>query len=216
MLTPDDPRHGTNAGYIAGCRCEPCGTASFRYTKQLKYDKAHGIARTVPAWRGLRRLQALQALGWSRQAVAEKLGMHKAQVYALDANTHMFRSTFDALDKVYRELAMTPPPTDTPRQRGGVQKTKNHAQRKGYAPPLAWDDIDDQRERPKRVVHAPRGGRILDPIAVERLLAGDTVRSTSEERAEAMRRWIANGGSERSFCAMHGWKEGRYKVDANA
>lgn len=33
-LRPDDPRHGTNAGYVAGCRCEYCCDGRYREGKE--------------------------------------------------------------------------------------------------------------------------------------------------------------------------------------
>ena len=47
-------------------------------------------------------------------------------------------------------------------------------------------------------------------MTVERLLDGQRVPSTVAEKHEAMAQWLAAGRSERSLCALHGWKEGRY------
>lgn len=32
-MNADDPRHGTYAGYVRGCRCDPCRKANATYTK---------------------------------------------------------------------------------------------------------------------------------------------------------------------------------------
>ena len=119
------------------------------------------------------------------------------------------------IDAAYRRLCMTLPPEDTPGQRSGAQRTRNHARRNGFLPPLMWDDIDDPDERPTAVTELhPRSAAFhtqpVDEIVVDRLMAGDAVPSTKAEREEAVRRWVAAGGSERSLCQMHDWKPGRY------
>lgn len=43
-MTPDDPRHGTHAGYKAGCRsCEPCKAANAAYQRERARRKREGI-----------------------------------------------------------------------------------------------------------------------------------------------------------------------------
>ncbi len=47
-------------------------------------------------------------------------------------------------------------------------------------------------------------------MIVDRLLAGEHLKSNRAEKEEAMRRWLANGGSEAELCRIHGWKTDRY------
>lgn len=44
-MTPDDPRHGTLSGYVAGCRDECCTTAQRIYKRQL--TERHRQSRPV-------------------------------------------------------------------------------------------------------------------------------------------------------------------------
>lgn len=57
---------------------------------------------------------------------------------------------------------------------------------------------------------------VVHPSTVERLLAGDRIESTRAEKVEAMRRWLANGGSQRELCRIHGWAENRYVTKREA
>jgi hypothetical protein len=66
----------------------------------------------------------------------------------LISSTWIPRGRFNTLDRVYDELSMRIPSTDTPSARMSVAKTLAFARRNGYVPPLAWDDIDDVAEVP--------------------------------------------------------------------
>jgi len=47
MLAPDDPRHGTNNGYVNhGCRCEPCHEANKAYQRSRNHLKNEWRWRT--------------------------------------------------------------------------------------------------------------------------------------------------------------------------
>lgn len=148
MIAADDPRHGEHAGHIAGCRDRCCGDAKLAYDKRRRFEAHRGIQRKVPSWRVLRRVRALQALGWSVPKIAETSGLYPQQVYDIDRYVGCYRSTFEAIDKAFRQLSMQLPPTDTTGQRISVTRAQRHAERKGWLPPLAWDDMDDPNERP--------------------------------------------------------------------
>lgn len=45
-MTPDDPRHGTRAGYLAGCRSENCTRAHTRWMKAYKLAAERNGGRT--------------------------------------------------------------------------------------------------------------------------------------------------------------------------
>lgn len=88
-----------------------------------------------------RRLQALTAIGYSLADLAEMLAMPLEHVRALSgARAHRISpDTARAVAELYERLCMTPvggPDADLARR---------YARRRGWVPPLAWDDIDDDR-----------------------------------------------------------------------
>ena len=206
-MTPDDPRHGTVAGHIAhqrdgGDYCLPCITAKARYDKQRVWDALNGRSYTVPSLGARRRIQALRAVGWSRERIAREAGWATSGSlrYVTRSDT-MTRATHDRIAEVYERLCMQTPPDPQ-----GAARARTWATRLGLAPPLAWDDIDDPDATPNL------GGidDDIDPVVVDRLYAGQRVTSTRAEKVEALRRWMDSGRSQRSFCQMHGWAENRY------
>lgn len=139
-MLPDDPRHGTTAGYSAGCRNDCCRAANTRYDKGRRLDALRGTPRTTDSSGTRRRVQALHCMGWSLQMIADRAGYNSPQ--ALNQVTQRDRvttATAARIASVYDDLCMTPGPSRASRQR---------AQRMGYLPPLAWDDIDNPDEQP--------------------------------------------------------------------
>lgn len=115
---------------------------------------------SLPAGTGInavgatRRLRALVAIGYTQSDLCRRLGW-------LDSNgTRLFtgkavtirKITADKVTALYDELAMRP---------GSSQRARNHAVRRGWVPPLAWDDdlIDD-----------PNGQPDLGPVARRRTI----------------------------------------------
>lgn len=191
MIAADDPRHGQHAGRIAGCREACCLEASYRYEKQRRLHIARtGSGYAVPAWRARRRLQALQALGWSLPVVAEHVGCDYRDLYHIAHQETVTRARFESIDATFAKLCMTLPTAETVAQRVSVSKTRAHAARKGFVPPLAWTDIDDPAEQPRGHVQARARKTDLDPVVVDRILAGDaSLAATRAERLEVIRRW---------------------------
>jgi hypothetical protein len=99
----------------------------------------------VPAFRVQRRLQALQAIGWSLVAIAERTGWSTQNLNGLMSpwreRDEVTRETFDLIDAAYRSMAMRPPTESK-----WTKATRTRAARKGWVSPLAWDDIDDPNE----------------------------------------------------------------------
>lgn len=98
-----------------------------------------------------RRLQALQRLGYSSPRICAEIGMTLNGIKPLRDGTatgpinHEHR---DAIVDLYNRWHMTNPATDTTNQRKSVTRARNHAEAMGWMPPLAWDDIDDETQRP--------------------------------------------------------------------
>ena len=148
-MTPDDSRHGTEAGcrehYRHGEKpCDPCREAHRRRNIMRRL-----YPHKCPALGSQRRVQALQAIGYSRLRVARELGYsdNGSIAYLMRADA-MLTSTAERIADVYDRLCMTIP------DGAGATRARTWAQRHGYAPPLAWDNPDTDP--------APRGIRTTD------------------------------------------------------
>lgn len=200
MIAPDDPRHGLPRGYFAGCREACCRKARSRYEKGSRLDRLSGRGRAIPALGYQRRIQALARMGWSFQDIADEAGWgHRNRVRYIvvgqkgKPTRYLERATARVIGEVFERLCMKVP--DGPY----AGRTRAWAEGKGWAPPLAWDDIDDPNARPHGTAHK-RHLTDLDPVAVERAMAGDRIDLTKAERLEVVARLRAMGRS-------HGWIE---------
>lgn len=142
-MSPDDPRHGSYAGAVQHWLtpeplCHPCWVASTRYRKARKLERLAGQSRSVPALGVVRRVEALLALGWSWTAVADAAGMSVNALRSVKyhGSQTVRATTFEAVDAAYSQLSMILPQGRYP------DRQRRWAARQGYAPPLAWDDID--------------------------------------------------------------------------
>lgn len=265
-MNPDDPRHATYAGYIAGCRCQPCSRAKrLADTERITYRLHHGTCRAtradVEAF-----LDPWLRMGISRSTIAQAVGLNPV---ATNNDGPVNRSTWARLRtftenllpdtaKVYADLTRTRIYSlmaaghqlkDMPINSGGKWRqrehltvgqarairthfeahqldvgpalhTANRAKNAGHVPPLAWDDPGTlawpngtPRRLPGLVSKWTPRDHDIDELAVQRVLDGEVLPLTKPERDEAMRRWVANGGSRRALCTRMGWKEGRYGTD---
>ena len=119
------------------------GFCRSHYAVQRKYD--YNLKRWARAGSvGIsRRLRALVAIGYSSAQLSDMVGIHPSYVSKLMNNTRP-RVNADTANRVYSlydRLCMTPGPS---------QAARDRAHRKGWMPPLAWDDetIDDPEARP--------------------------------------------------------------------
>lgn len=84
----------------------------------------------------IRRLQALACIGWSLNEQARRVGILVTNYSTLQRRPRVAAATARAVRSLYEELSMTPPPAGQP----GVTRARNEAARKGWLPPLEWDD----------------------------------------------------------------------------
>lgn len=216
-MNADDPRHGTTRGYHAGCRDACCKWAIARDEKARRLDAQRG-GRAIPAFGVQRRIQALMRLGWTAHEIAKSAGWTNRNDVLRILNgqkgkppRYVLRQTAYTLCRVFEDMCMTPPPPNTYRQRN-----VNQAVAKGYAPTLAWDNIDDPNETPDLTPYESTRDDEYDEAAVLRLLSGEHVPARPADKIESLRRWVTNGGSARELCRIHGWKEGRYRISEAA
>lgn len=127
-------------------------------------DQADGTF--IDATGARRRLQALVTLGWTQTEIAARIGWTTANLNRITLGhvDNITRGTHQLIDELYEQLSMLPGPS---------QRARGVAQRRGWLPPLAWDDIDDPTEQPTGDF-IRRHDRI-DPLDVQELhQAGET------------------------------------------
>lgn len=210
-MLPDDPRHGTNAGYQAHHKwkvptCQPCRTAHAKQHKGFrdrKYIQRLDSLLVDPA-PTIRRIRALQAIGWTLNDIDQETGgsgsnaiwnvLHQPSVHVDTA------AKFAAL---YDRLHMTPGPSN---------RTRGLAVRRGWLPPLAYDDIETGAVDTHAVTMINRDDtEDVDPVVVLRILDGDMTlapTATKAERIDIVARW---SGSLNELERLTGWEPRRYK-----
>lgn len=160
------------SAYALGCRHPASLTAVRNYRKRWRA----GLHQ--PGWIDStgtrRRLEALAAIGWSANALADHTGLSYRWLRELRAGKtdRITRKTRDRVTAIYNQLWDTPGPC--PWARG-------HATRHGWAVPMAWDDdtIDDPTAQPD--LGRPARGRI-DPADITHLESFGHTRHQIAER----------------------------------
>lgn len=97
-----------------------------------------------------RRLQALRALGWSTMQIARLTGLYPDTVRRItnDPTAPIHPTTARRIVTAYGRAAHHVPPDSRTHQ---VQQLRRDAYGRGWAPPYAWDRIDDPQEAAKGV-----------------------------------------------------------------
>lgn len=174
-----------------GCRCAECVQAHTEYEFWRRAMVRTG-RRTpnvaVPVRGTRRRLQALMTLGWSQRALAARLGTTQNQVWLiLERQVSVTRETAEHVAEVYEQLWNVRPPAETRGERASVGRASVYARRRGFAPPMAWDDIDHD-EGPQEGIEVD-----VDEARVALAVDGVPVELTTREREEAVRALNARG-----------------------
>ena len=117
-----------------------------------KYDQLRrdfGYRATVDGTITRRKLEALQAIGYSLTNLAQRMGRTQQSLSETFHNwSPVHIETVKAVARLYDELHLSPPE--------GIyaNRVRIRARRLGYAAPACWDDINNERERPKGVLKA--------------------------------------------------------------
>jgi hypothetical protein len=185
-----------------------------RRCRIYKRDVAlHGGPLRMTSIGALRRLQALQALGWTRQDIGAVLGWSHDRVYQVERRAKLgcpvSRETFAAVCRAYDALSMRLPERPSRMQTAA----RLRAQRRRWPPPLAWDDetIDDPAARP----HYGTAARTPydEALVIQFVETGRKHRKLRhDEAAEAYRRLRLRGFTGREIEERWGLNPERYKA----
>lgn len=138
---PGDQHGSANAYRNHGCRCLDARRANTNYRKRRRAG-VHQPAM-VDSVGVVRRRQALAVMGYGLPELAPHFGVSPRAVSNYMSRPRVHRSTLARWRQVYDLLSMTPGPNS---------KARGEALRRGWVPPLAWDDdtIDDPNAAPDR------------------------------------------------------------------
>lgn len=149
-------RHGDDYKAYSNwnCRC-PAALAGWKRYKLQKLEGTFQPER-VPAYGMHRRIQALQALGWSQAQIGEAAGLSRQAISKLTKGEKARKFSIGRIERAYNQLSTKTPPPST-----AASRARAFAAAHGWAPPLAWNNIDDPADKPdlswaQTVVKQPR------------------------------------------------------------
>lgn len=155
-----------------------------------------------------RRLRALTRVGWSMAALAPHVGLAQdtlRDIRSSDNRTFVRQEVAAAITDGYERLCMSRPIGR------GAARARNTAAAQGWAPPLAWDDIDHD-DAPAVPVKVANHEQQIDDVVVDRVVRGERRprKLTSAESAAAVQRLVAMGLSTTVIETQYGFKVERY------
>jgi len=204
----DDCRHGTDAGYAAGCRCDPCTAA---HAKVRNLNRLYPERTLVPILGSRRRVEALACIGWGARTLSRRLGRHDSFLRKALAHDLVHVDTARMIASLYDELSMTPSTDPT------AVVVKRVAARRGYVPALAWNDIDDPNEAPTGWEYQPPSrddllAEYLDDVSPDTLTAVAAAgwHGAADVKHQIIGAWDASGRPLAELERITGWKPDRY------
>lgn len=117
---------------------------TYHYMKRWRYQGYHA---TIPALGSQRRIQALRAIGYTIPQLAEATGLSTVYLDQLcngRRSVRINKRNAELIDRAYRTLSVQPLHNTTQ-----ATRSRNNARRRGWHPPMAWNDIDNPKERPR-------------------------------------------------------------------
>lgn len=121
-------------------------TKSRAYARQYaRLRDAYGLRLMVPALGSTRRLQALRAIGYTNGQLAEATDHSEIFIRQLCAGRfrQIDKVRAERIAEVYRTLCVQPL-----HNTANAKRARAYARKFGWYPPMAWDDIDNPKDRP--------------------------------------------------------------------
>ena len=207
-MRPDDPRHGTYAGAVAHWLsderpCAPCAKAETRYRKLRKLRHLKGEPPMVPSVGLVRRYEALLALGYTGPQISEAVGISVNSLRSVryHGSDLVRATTFERFAAAYERLCMTVPDGQYARRARSIARSR------GWAPPLAWDNIDDPDEQPWTAPERPAGRPERAAAVVEEFDWLTGCGESPENAADRLGVSLATVRDYRTLLARRGYRE---------
>lgn len=115
-----------------------------------------------------RRIQALVARGWSFEKIAQRLGITGSAISDTLRRKTISRALHERIAALYEDMWDQEPPRQDRGQKVAYTRAIRFARQRDWAPPAAWDDIDNDPTPP-----VPGRDDEVDEIAVELVIEGE-------------------------------------------
>lgn len=114
-----------------------------------------------------RRIQALATIGWPQSRIAARIGIRPSNIVTLLGQERVTVRMAKTVQGVYDQLWDQQPTTTTSYEAGAVRRSITLSKRKGWAPPMAWDDdtIDNPNTLPELGETQRKRETIADDVA---------------------------------------------------
>lgn len=167
-------RHGNYSAYVYfKCRC-PDAREAYRLRRK-RGREGRSVPNLIPSIGTQRRLQGLAVYGLTSVDVEALTGISRKTQFSIrnGITTIVQAATAATIAQLAAQLvadgaqALTGPSNSAP---GRAQRA---ARKNGWAPLMAWDNIDDASEVPQHnLANAPHSVEEVDAVELQRLLAG--------------------------------------------
>lgn len=189
-------KHGSECYRHDNCRCALGRAYHARKAAERRKAKALGTfqLRTTDATGTRRRLEALMTLGYSSSEIGAGAGLSRHAIHQVmrERATRVYRTNAAAIAAFYDQHWDKPAPESF-----ASNYVQRLAAKRGYAPPLAWDD--DTIEDPKAKPNVTAGEEVIDWQAIERAIKhsvkGSRVKLTKRERQAAIQTMALRGAT---------------------
>jgi len=168
-------RHHSASAYYYGCKSPEARKRRSEQRKRSDYMARRGLPARVSAVGFIRRYRALCCMGWTTDQQIELAGIRFDVTHILRRG-HIHRSTHEAMVALYEQLWNSPGPS---------RRTRLLAERKGWLPPMAWDDdeIDNPEHIPSEQVFRDHAEALVLNRRYDRLAAKRRARAAAASLA---------------------------------
>ena len=165
--------HSTYNDYCRGCRCPEARNATRLYYKRRREGRQGAIL--VDATGTHRRLQALCAMGYSMAELSRMLGRSERYLAVILDHKVINPKSAALVAALYDAHSHIPGPSN---------RAKLRALKKGWKPPLAWDNIDDPSEGTEK---PPAAGSLKGIDMLKRVQACQELKNKGMARKDIAR-----------------------------
>lgn len=149
----------------------------------------HPHQRYVLAVGAVRRIRALQAIGWSLGAIAEEAGDKRELIAKVGSHPRITYARWRQIADVYERLSAHP---------GSDKRARTWAEKRSWASPMAWEGIDIDHPDSGPLLDVEHVADVVDEVLLQRIIDGrhiypDTDPLRGPERAAVIDHAIAHG-----------------------